>query len=273
MPAPTQNRRRHAPCTRRGITLTKVKVVMPRPIGRRPDSPPGQIRTVPARRGLREKNSPPKIRSIFACPVTALDSHVLVLNRLWQPVNTCTARRAITLVFLGHAHIVHRDTEDNYSTHDAVSWLSVARQDHRQQAQPRLRTTQHEFIVPEIIVLAIYDRLPRTEVKLTRHNVFLRDRFTCQYCDRLFAPRDLNLDHVIPRDKGGKATWENLVASCLRCNSKKANKLPHEARMFPRTAPKAPRWRPFHTTLRHDPPRTSWRAFIESADGKVEISA
>jgi len=203
----------------------------------------------------------------------ALDSQVLVLNRLWQPVNTCTARRAVTLVFLGHAHIVHCDEENNYSTHDASSWLSVAQQDHRQKAKPCLRSARHEFVVPEIIVLSMYDRLPKTEVKFTRQNVFLRDRHTCQYCDRTFDPRDLNLDHVIPRDKGGRTTWDNVVASCIRCNSRKANKLPHEARMFPRTQPKAPRWRPFHSSVRHNAPRSSWRDFIEVSDGIVEISA
>lgn len=177
------------------------------------------------------------------------------------------------MVFLGHASIVHRDEENNYSTHDTGSWLSVAQDDHRQKAQPRLRSARNEFVVPEIIVLSIYDRLPRTDVKFTRHNVFIRDSHTCQYCDRIFDPRDLNLDHVIPRDKGGKTTWENVVASCIRCNSKKANKLPHEARMFPRTAPRAPRWRPFHSSVRHNSPRTSWRDFIEVSDGTVEISA
>ena len=211
----------------------------------------------------------PKARAVIA-----LDSQVLVLNRLWQPVNTCTARRAVTLVFLGHAHIVHRDEEKNYSTHDAYSWLSRAQDHHRQKAQPPcLRSARHAFVVPEIIVLTLYDRLPKTEVKFTRHNVFIRDRHTCQYCDRVFDPRDLNLDHVIPRDKGGRTTWENVVASCIRCNSRKANKLPHEARMFPRTEPRAPRWRPFHSSMRHQETRPSWLDFIEVSDGTVEISA
>ena len=92
---------------------------------------------------------------------------------------------------------------------------------------------RYEFLVPEIIVLSMYDRLPKNEVKFTRHNVFVRDRLTCQYCGQSFEPRELNLDHVVPRDKGGNTIWENVVTSCIRCNSRKANKLPHEARMFP----------------------------------------
>lgn len=241
----------------------------------RPKPPAPTPDHAPLKVSLNTCDLPPHdyVSELPVCPVTALDSHVLVLNRLWQPVNTCTARRAVTLVFLGHAHIVHRDEENNYSTHDTLSWIGLTAQIHQHANQPKLRSARHEFAVPEIIVLSIYDRLPKTEVKFTRHNVFLRDSFTCQYCDRRFDPSDLNLDHVIPRDKGGKTSWENVVASCIRCNSKKANKMPHEARMFPRTAPRAPRWRPFHASLQNTEPRTSWRDFIEVADGTVEISA
>jgi 5-methylcytosine-specific restriction endonuclease McrA len=205
--------------------------------------------------------------------MVALELQVLVLNRLWQPVNTCTARRAVCLVFLGHAHIVHRDDENNYSMHDADSWIGFSREEPPCHSRGRLRSARNEFLVPEIIVLSIYDRLPKTEVKFTRNNVFLRDRLTCQYCATSFEPRELNLDHVIPRDKGGHTTWENVVTSCIRCNSKKANKLPHEARMVPLNPPRAPRWRPFHSSVKHNSPQPSWRDFIEVADGTVEISA
>jgi 5-methylcytosine-specific restriction endonuclease McrA len=203
--------------------------------------------------------------------VLTLDAQVLVLNRLWQPVNTCTARRAVTLVFLGHAHIVHRDDEDNYTTHDAESWIGLTLR-LPDWPQPRLRSVRCEFAVPEIIVLSLYDRLPKKEVKFTRHNVFVRDRFICQYCGHGHDPRELNLDHVIPRDKGGRTTWENVVTSCIRCNSRKANKMPHEARMFPLQMPRAPRWRPFHSTLRDNAPHASWRDFFDHGERAVEIS-
>lgn len=205
--------------------------------------------------------------------MSALDAQVLVLNRYWQPVNTCTARRAVTLVFLGHAQIVHRDPENNYTTHDVGSWLRHSgREGVCWDIHARVRSIRCEFLVPEIIVLSFYDRLPRKDVKFTRHNVFLRDRFTCQYCNVLFEPRELNLDHVIPRDKGGRTSWENVVTSCIRCNSRKGNKLPHEARMFPRQAPAAPRWRPFHSAVRHNAAHESWRDFLDFGETAVQIS-
>jgi 5-methylcytosine-specific restriction endonuclease McrA len=204
--------------------------------------------------------------------VSPLDVQVLVLNRLWQPVNTCTARRAVTLVFLGHAHIVHHDEQDNYTTHDAYSWIDISPRLVDWRADARLRSVRCEFAVPEIIVLSFYDRLPKKEIKFTRQNVFMRDRFTCQYCAKSFDARELNLDHVLPRDKGGRTTWENVVTSCIRCNSRKANKLPHEARMVPLQKPRAPRWRPFHSAIRQQAARASWQAFLEADERSVEIS-
>ncbi|MGI8603228.1 MAG: HNH endonuclease [Verrucomicrobiales bacterium] len=187
-------------------------------------------------------------------------------------MNTCTARRAVTLVFLGHAQIVHREQEDNYTTHDVLSWIGVSQQQRHWGKEAILRSVRCEFAVPEIIVLSLYDRLPKKEVKFTRHNVFVRDRFTCQYCGRLFEPRELNLDHVVPRDKGGRSMWENVVTSCIRCNSRKGNKLPHEVRMFPLQQPRAPRWRPFHSAVRVNAPHASWRDFLEFGERSVEIS-
>jgi 5-methylcytosine-specific restriction endonuclease McrA len=186
-------------------------------------------------------------------------------------VNTCTAKRAVSLVFLGHAQIVHRDVENNYHTHDAISWLQYSRHASLQHAIAALRSVNHLFALPEIIVLSLYDRMPKKDVKFTRQNVYLRDRYTCQYCGKIFDPKDLNLDHVIPRDKAGKTNWENVVTSCIRCNSKKANKLPHEARMFPIHTPKAPRWRPFQATVRLHSQQESWRDFIEPSDTSVEV--
>ncbi len=204
--------------------------------------------------------------------MTALESQVLVLNRLWQPVNTCTARRAVKLLFLGQAQVVHRGEDSCYTTHDAASWLEASRRGAIRTDAGHIRSIKTDFLVPEIIVLCFYDRFPKKDVKFTRHNIFVRDRHTCQYCGRIFDPKDLNLDHVIPRDKGGRTTWENVVASCIRCNSRKANKLPHEARMFPLHAPRAPKWRPFHSSIRPQAPHVSWRDFLEVADGTVEIS-
>ena len=143
---------------------------------------------------------------------TLLNSQVLVLNRLWQAVNVCSARRAFTLLYQGHAQVVSSDPANNFLTHDFDSWrdVSATAPDHEV-----VTTISWKIRVPRVIVLLLFDRLPKKEVKFTRHNVFERDKNTCQYCGNVFERTDLNLDHVLPRDRGGLTTWENVVCSCI----------------------------------------------------------
>ena len=205
--------------------------------------------------------------------MAAIDGQVLVLNRLWQPVHICCVHRAFTLLFLDHAQVVSTDDEPNYSTHDFESWLVESE---KYNGDHIVRTVSHKIRVPAIIVLNQYDRLPKQDIKFTRRNVFERDRFTCQYCGKRFEPKELNIDHVIPRDKGGPTNWENVVCSCINCNSRKANHLPAQVNMFPLRKPQPPKWRPLfggsrsanHSRIMDE----SWRHFLEPCSSKVSVS-
>ena len=198
-----------------------------------------------------------------------LDRQVLVLNRLWQAVNICSVRRAFTLLFQGHAQVVLADGQNNFYTHDFDSWrdLSV-----REPEDEMVHTISFKIRVPRIIVLFLFDRMPQKEVKFTRHNIFERDSNTCQYCGIVFDRKELNLDPVLPRDRGGQTTWENVVCSCIPCNTRKGNRLPHEAHMTLIRRPKRPKWRPFvhvtFSTQHHE----SWRHFVDLAYWNVELS-
>ena len=154
---------------------------------------------------------------------SALDQPVLVLNRLWQAINTCSVRRAFTLLYQGQAQVVSAEEGNDFSTHDYRSWWDIS------QAKPEpvmVKTISFNIRIPRVIVLLMFDRLPKKEVKFTRHNVFERDKSTCQYCGKTFDRVGLNLDHVLPRDRGGQTTWENIVCSCIPCNTRKGNRLP-----------------------------------------------
>ncbi|MEM9237122.1 MAG: HNH endonuclease [Verrucomicrobiota bacterium] len=199
-----------------------------------------------------------------------LNHSVLVLNRFWQPVQTCTARRALKLLCLGHAQVVQTDGEDRFRTHSLESWVEHSS---NEIVEEMIHSVRMALRVPRIIVLALYDKIPKMEVRLTRRNVFLRDKFNCQYCNKVFAETDLNLDHVIPRDKGGPTTWKNIVTSCIRCNTRKANKLPHEANMFPLREPRVPRWRPLFGMKEDGPHDESWRHFLDPDPQSVRMSA
>ena len=100
---------------------------------------------------------------------------------------------------------------------------------------------------PEIILLANYNRVPRHEAPFTRRNLFLRDDHTCQYCGRRHPTQNLSIDHVIPRSRGGRTTWENCVIACVPCNARKGNRLLNEARMKLITKPRRPAWSPWMT--------------------------
>ncbi len=205
-------------------------------------------------------------------PVTsALDIPVLVLNRLWQPVNMCSGRRAVTLLFLGHAEAVCTDENQNFYTCDVEAWTRLTETGRLSGAT--IASVSMRLSIPSIIVLSIYDRLPKKQVKFTRENIYRRDAFTCQYCGRPFESDGLNLDHVVPRHKGGRSTWENVVTSCIPCNTRKGNKLPVEARMFPLKHPKAPSWRPLFSSAMRPHVDPAWGRFLDYKEAEVEMSA
>ena len=144
----------------------------------------------------------------------ALHAPVLVLNTSYEPINVCAARRAIVLVLKG---VAMAEEENGHFLHAARFALRV----------------------PSVIRLLEYRRIPHQTRALSRKNILLRDRNTCQYCGEVLASGDLTLDHVIPRSRGGASTWENLVACCHSCNRRKSNQLPTEAGMKLMREPRA----------------------------------
>ena len=129
---------------------------------------------------------------------------VLVLNQDFSPLSVCSAERAFLLLYLQKAELVHDDPET------------------------KMRSIDSDYPMPSVIRLQKYIFIPFKSVILTRQNVFKRDRQKCQYCGK---NKDLTIDHVLPKSRGGKSTWTNLVAACQRCNSIKGDKTPEEAEM------------------------------------------
>ncbi|MBI5799443.1 MAG: HNH endonuclease [Verrucomicrobia bacterium] len=199
---------------------------------------------------------------------TLLNQPVLVLNRLWQAVNICTARRALSLLFQGHAQVVLGDQDGAFQTYDFPEWADFSR---REPHAESVRGISFRLRVPRVIMLAVFDRLPRKEVKFTRHNIFERDKNTCQYCGQTLDRKDLNLDHVIPRDRGGPTTWENIVCSCVPCNTRKSNHSPAECGMHLIHKPKKPKWRPFVQVTLGVEYHDSWKHFLDLAYWNVEL--
>jgi 5-methylcytosine-specific restriction endonuclease McrA len=199
-----------------------------------------------------------------------LDQPVLVLNRLWQAVNIIGVRRAFAILARGHAHVVHPDS-DEFRVFSLLDWMDFSVNNPPLSATEGVHTPSRLIRLPRVILLTYFDRLPCKELKLTRSNVYDRDKNTCQYCGRGFAREELNLDHVIPRDRGGKTTWENIVCSCIPCNTRKANRLPHEAGLRLIRKPVRPKWRPVISLILEDQHREMWKDFLDVAYWNVEL--
>jgi 5-methylcytosine-specific restriction endonuclease McrA len=150
-----------------------------------------------------------------AAPARSGSTRVLVLNASYEPINVCTVRRAAVLVLKSRAEVLEKGEGALHSEH-------------------------LELVRPCVIRLIRYVRIPRDvhRRKITRKAVLARDAYTCQYCGHEAA--GLTVDHVIPRSRGGRSEWENIVASCAPCNRRKGNRMPREARMHPARRPKAP---------------------------------
>ena len=167
-----------------------------------------------------------------------LSSPVLVLNLNYVPINVSTVRRAIILLSKGKAELL---------------------ENHRGE----VRTVTATVEAPSIIRLVYLVKRPFAPRKLSKKEIFLRDRYTCQYCGK--KTQELTLDHVVPRRQKGAHTWENVVAACSRCNLRKAGRTPEEANMRLKTEPRAPQPNPYRI-LQNRTILDEWRPYLPWTD-------
>ncbi|MQC26327.1 MAG: HNH endonuclease [Chloroflexi bacterium] len=161
---------------------------------------------------------------------------VLVLNANFEPMNVCTIRRAMGLIFS-----------------DKASMLVNGRGE--------VHTSSTSFPAPSVIRLDRMIKRPRPQIKLNKQEVFRRDRHTCQYCGS--ADGELTLDHVVPRHLGGSHSWDNLVTACRTCNHKKGGRTVENAGMQPRNRPSAPSASAKYIFGRYLSNNQGWDTYIE----------
>lgn len=184
----------------------------------------------------------------------SMDARVLVLNRSYQPVAVTRAARAFGLLFSGAA----RALDHEFNSFDFSSWTELG----AEMGDDVIHTPKMILKVPRVVVLQAYDRLPRTHVRFSRQNVYLRDSFTCQYCGKVFQRAQLNLDHVVPRSQGGRTSWENVVCSCVRCNLNKGGRTPVQAGLRLLKEPRRPSWSSLSPSLGKVPYK-EWLPFVD----------
>lgn len=160
---------------------------------------------------------------------------VLVLNQNYEPLNVCNVRRAIVLLDKGKAEVL----EHNHGlVHSPSRTLSL----------------------PSVIRLVYLIHRPRPQLRLSRKEIFARDGYTCQYCG--LESKELTLDHVMPRNRGGQHTWENVVAACKNCNHKKRNRTPEEAHMRLAQRPYRPKANLYFIFYQHLMVQEEWMKFL-----------
>jgi len=187
----------------------------------------------------------------------------LVLNRLWQAVNVVGVERAFSLLALEHAQVIYAE-DGSFRVFDGAGWFAFSKDLETAPGSRVIRTVSQQVVVPTVLLLRGYDRMLMQEMKFNRQNLLERDDFRCQYCGKNFPVKELNMDHVVPRDRGGRTSWENVVISCIKCNSKKSNRSPKEAGMRLLKEPKRPPRRPFMSSLYGKPMEETWTHFIQS---------
>jgi 5-methylcytosine-specific restriction endonuclease McrA len=187
----------------------------------------------------------------------ALDLPVLVVNRWFQPVQITSARRAFLLLYGGSALAI----DERGDLHDFSGWRALPVREN----DDEVSIVGGALRVPRVLHLRRYERMRRPTIRLTRKNLMLRDGHTCQYCARKPGVRDLNIDHVTPRSRGGEDTWENLVTACKPCNLRKGWRTPDEAAMRLLKKPAAPRWSTSTQILLGAPqPFEEWDPFLKT---------
>ncbi len=203
---------------------------------------------------------------------SGLGSSVLVLNKHYMAIRIVRAKRAFSLLFREMAEVISFE-QGAYLNYDFKSWCDVSRfkSNFEPDGHDWVATVNFNIAVPKIVRLLFYDRLPPSDVKLNRRNIFARDKNCCQYCGKKCPTSELSLDHVIPRSMGGKSIWGNMVCACTECNVRKGNRTPRKANMNLITKPVKPKRNPLIHVHFGRQRYKSWKQFLDHAYWSVEL--
>ena len=206
-------------------------------------------------------------------------SDILVLNKSWLAVNTCSDHKALKLAFKERARIVDPDPWDSesgksaFTTYDLFGWIDRGVFPNK----PTMDLHGKKVQVPRIIVLNDFSKPPLQVVKYCRRNLWIRDCYRCQFCGKIPAKDDLTIDHVLPKSRGGISSFINTVLACSACNRKKDDRTPEEAGMKLRRysknsegilvpvyydRPKKPAWSPVYAVKRREI-YPEWNSFVQ----------
>ena len=186
---------------------------------------------------------------------------VLVLNRNWQDINVRTPQEAFCMMATNVATGLEIEGEDHIRPISWEEWITLA----IREQDEAVRTVRGQIRVPTVIVALNYAKVPKKRPKLCARTIRERDPDSyrdCQYTGRVLRPDEGSLDHVVPRSRGGKDAWENLVWSAKEVNQKKADRLPREVGLKLISIPRAPKELPVSALIRNSAEVEDWKLFL-----------
>jgi len=183
---------------------------------------------------------------------------VLVLNRNWQAINVRTPQEAFCMMATNVATALEIEGENHIRPVTWDEWITLPIRD----TDNLVRTARGAIRVPTVIVAVNFARVPKKRPKLCAKTIRERDGNRCQYTGKLLQPEEGSLDHVLPRSRGGKDAWENLVWSSKAVNTRKGNRLPHEAGLRLLKQPRTPKELPVTALIRNAHGVAEWKLFL-----------
>lgn len=163
---------------------------------------------------------------------------VLLLNITYEPLKVIDWKKAVTLLCLGKVEVLEEYNRE-------------------------IRSVSFTLKLPSVVRLLQMIKRPKSPVRFSRQNIYARDRYQCQYCGCKYPSEDLTYDHVIPKSRGGRTQWENIVTCCVECNRKKGGRTPHEASMRLVREPCRPSWVPaIRITIGFKQIPENWRDYL-----------
>jgi len=183
---------------------------------------------------------------------------VLVLNRCWQAIATKTAADALSMMYADAATGLNIQGSETMIPYHWDDWLKLPHDENSQYVS----TMRGQIKIPKIIILCTYDKVPKKRPKFSSKAVWNRDNGTCQYTNQKLTPNEANIDHIIPRSKGGKTNWLNCVLTHKKVNALKADRTPDEANLKLIRQPQEPKALPITFYIRNKHKIPEWDLFL-----------
>lgn len=211
--------------------------------------------------------------------MSVMSLQVLSLNKVYSPLGLISVKEAVDAIFSERAEIIEEEENGGFSNHDVSSWLELSEMKNLLMQEGEeginhiwINSVEPYFIAPRVIRYLHYDKSFIKQVKFSRRNIILRDNYTCAYCNKKLPLEQLQLEHIIPKSRGGKTTWTNTITACIKCNQKKGNRTPKEAGMKLHWKPTKPKFLPKNQRIIvRDPRYKFWEQFVSDLYWSTEL--